>query len=197
MGGSEQKELSASPTQFNLSNLLNLRTLVNPDVLKLATLLASSSSNQGNQQLYFNNPITGVIQNPNQQIRNCASTPSSLPSTPLSNNSNLMGAKDGQYLTELLENMNYQSSQENLIPSCLTDNSVALPSNQPSNIGNKIPTSQNFNYDSILSIPMSSTSTTHVNSSSTFINSSSSEDERGSHCSNMFKFEIPESLEMM
>ncbi|KAI3728694.1 hypothetical protein L6452_17335 [Arctium lappa] len=183
--------------QFNLSNLLNLQTLVNPDILKLATLLASSSSNQGNQELYLN-----------PQSQNWASTPSSLSSTPLLDNSNLMGAKDAQYFPEILVNMNGQSSQENLIPSCLTDNSVALPSYNPqftaqasknlsfqtSNIGNKIPTSQDFNYDSILSIPISSTSSTHVNSSSSFINSSSSEDERGSHC---FKFEIPDSLEMI
>ncbi|KAJ9549180.1 hypothetical protein OSB04_021723 [Centaurea solstitialis] len=145
--------------QFNLSNLLNLQTLVNPHVLKLATLLASSSSNQVN---HFN-----------QQIQ---TTPSSFSSTPLLDNSNLMGAKDRQYFPELLVNMNGQSSQENLIPSCLTtDNSVALPSYnsqfttqsenlsfQPSNIGDEIATSQDFNYDSILSIPtISSTSTTH------------------------------------
>ncbi|PWA66225.1 homeodomain-like protein [Artemisia annua] len=195
--------------QINLSNLLGLQTLVNPDVLSLVTLLAASSSNQENRELSLHNHLTTMNQTPNMQIQNCASTPSSLSSSQILEKTNPMFATDGQYFSGHMVNYNDQNSQVNSVSLCSssTDNSVSLPSYSPqfnaqnsenssfhpSNVENNIPISKNFNFDSILSIPMSSPA--HVNSSSTYINSSGSEETRGSPCSNMFKFEIPESLE--
>jgi myb proto-oncogene protein len=52
---------------------------------------------------------------------------------------------------------------------------------------------QNFGFASVLSTP--SSSPTPLNSNSTYINSSSAEDERESNCSNILKFEIPDILD--
>lgn len=53
---------------------------------------------------------------------------------------------------------------------------------------------QNFSFASVLSTP--SSSPTPLNSNSTYINSSSTEDERESYCSNMLKFEIPDLMDV-
>ncbi|XP_071692156.1 transcription factor MYB41-like [Rutidosis leptorrhynchoides] len=195
--------------QFNLSNLLSLQTLVNPEVLKLVTLLTPATSNQDNQDFFLNHHINTMNQNPNQQIPNCnTSQPSSLLSNQLFDKTHTFSTNDGGDFSKQFMNPNEQTSHENLVLPCSSYNSVTLPcynpqftpqssenmSFLPSNMEYTNPLiSKNINYDSILSTPMSSP--THVNSSSTIINSCSSEDERGSHCSNMFKFEIPESLE--
>lgn len=193
--------------QFNLSNLLSLQTLVNPDVLKLATLLASSQSNQENQEFFLNNHINSMNQHPNMHIQN-SSMPSSLPSTQLLDKANLTFANDGEYFSGQMVNISDQTSQEKFVPPCSSSTDISAAqisynpqftsqtenlSFQPSNIENKIHASPKFDFDSVLSMPMSSS--TNVSSSTTFINSSSPEDERGSHCSNMFKFEIPENFE--
>ncbi|KAF5756284.1 putative transcription factor MYB-HB-like family [Helianthus annuus] len=139
--------------QLSLSNLLNFQTLLNPEILKLATLLASSSSNQENLMNHMDQALT------NHQLPSCTSMPTS-----------------SQYLSP---NMYGQIVDETLMPPCLPNNHGMLPS-------------QNFNFDSALSTPMSSP--TPLNSSSTLVNSSSTEDDRETYCS-MFKFEIPESFE--
>ncbi|MFS7896649.1 putative transcription factor MYB-HB-like family [Helianthus anomalus] len=139
--------------QVSLSNLLNFQTLLNPEILKLATLLASSSSNQENLMNHMDQTLT------NHQLPSCTSMPTS-----------------SQYLSP---NMNGQIVDETLMLPCLPDNHGMLPS-------------QNFNFDSALSMPMSSPMP--LNSSSTLVNSSSTEDDRETYCS-MFKFEIPESFE--
>lgn len=111
-------------------------------------------------------------------------------------------------------NMNGQVVDGNFMPPCISNDLVTLPietqsdqykaqtsetsSFEPSSVENKYnPTNQkaqNFNFDSVLSTPMSSP--TPLNSSSNFVNSSSTstEDDRETYCS-MFKFEIPESFE--
>ncbi|KAI3736225.1 hypothetical protein L6452_15763 [Arctium lappa] len=177
--------------QLNLSNLLNLHTLVNPDVLRFATLLASSS-NQDNQELFLYNQMNPMNQTHNQQLQNTQFL-----------------SQDSQYFSPNLVNTNGQIVEENVMSQCLPDNNVILASQsdqyraqasenssfQQSNIENNCNhTSQNFNFDSVLSTPMSSPTYTPLNSSSTFVNSSGTEDERETYCS-MFKFEIPESFE--
>lgn len=189
---------------FNLSNLFKIQSLVNPQVLRLATLLASSSSTQENKQLFLNNNIAPVNQNPNEPIANVTSSPSHLPRNQLWHQEHHMQVNDGQYFPENLVNLKAQSSQANLIHPYLTDNSVGLhtysdqftsqasesSSFQPSNTENN-----DFNIDSIFSTPISSP--TPPDSSSVFINGSSiHDDEIESYCNNIFKFEIPESLEL-
>ncbi|XP_071697103.1 transcription factor MYB41-like [Rutidosis leptorrhynchoides] len=192
-------------TQFNLSNLLNLQTLVNPDVLRLATLLASSSNLENHDQFFFNDQMNAINQTLNQHnLPNCNSIPTSLQSTQL-----LSQDTQSQYFSPNLVNMNNQIIEEKLMHPCLPDNHQVIFSSQndqfktltsenssftSSNIENKFnPTSQNFNMDSVLSTPMSSP--TPINSSATLVNSSSTEDDRETYCSNLFKFEIPESFE--
>ena len=53
---------------------------------------------------------------------------------------------------------------------------------------------KNFGFDSGMSTPLSSP--TPLNSSSTYVNGSSTEDERESYCSEFLKFEIPEGLDI-
>ncbi|CAH1429034.1 unnamed protein product [Lactuca virosa] len=192
-----------SSASFNLSNLFKIQSLVNPQVLRLANLLASTSSNQENKELFLNNYIAPVNQKPNEPIANVTSTPSNLPSNQLWHQENHMQVNNGQYFSGNLVSLNSQSSQEKLMPPCITDNSIALQnysdqftsqasessSFQPSNTENN-----NFNIDSIFPTPISSP--TPLDSSSMFINGSSTEDEIESYCNNIFKFEIPESLEL-
>ncbi|KAJ0668089.1 putative transcription factor MYB family [Helianthus annuus] len=178
--------------QLNLSNLLNLQTLVNPEVLKLATLLASAS-NQENLDMLLNNPMNHMNQTlNNQQLPNCSSIDTTLPSTQLLNQES-----HNQYFSPNMVNMNNQIIDQSLMPPCIPDNHVVLPSESdqfrvPVSEHNYNPTSQNFNFDSVISTPMSSP--TPLNSSSTLVNSSSTDDDRETYCS-MFKFEIPEGFE--
>ncbi|KAD4981819.1 hypothetical protein R6Q59_001534 [Mikania micrantha] len=180
--------------QFNLSNLLNLQTLVNPEVLKLATLLASSS-NQENLEMILNNQMNQTL-NPQTLVN----TSLLAPSTQLLNQ-----ASHGQYFSpDMVDMNNLITNDQNLMP---PDNHVIIPSVstdhdqfsapasdnasfQPSEIDNKY--IQSFYFDSVLSTPMSSP--TPLNSSSTLINSSSTDDDRETYCS-MFKFDIPEGFE--
>ncbi|KAL7608769.1 transcription factor MYB41 [Lactuca sativa] len=194
-----------SSASFNLSNLFKIQNLVNPQVLRLANLLASTSSNQENKELFLNNYISPVNQKPNEPIANVTSTPSNLPSNQLWHQEHHMQVNNGQYFSGNLVSLNSQSSQEKLMPPCITDNnSIALQnysdqftsqasessSFQPSNTENN-----SFNIDSIFPTPISSP--TPLDSSSVFINgSSTTEDEIESYCNNIFKFEIPESLEL-
>ncbi|KAK9076328.1 hypothetical protein SSX86_004662 [Deinandra increscens subsp. villosa] len=186
---------------FNLSNLLNIQTLVNPQVLRLATLLAaSSSSNQENKNLFLNNQNIPMIQNSSEQ------TPSLLVTNQLWNDIQTphMQVNNSQCFSENLVNLNGETSQQNLLPSYLMDSSIILPnyseqitpqasensSFQPSNSGNN----NNFDMDSIFQTPISSS--TPLDSTSMFnINGSTTEDEIESYCGKNFSFEIPESLE--
>nr|XP_043640042.1 transcription factor MYB41-like [Erigeron canadensis] len=198
---------------FNLSNLLNIQNLVNPQLLGLATLLASTSSSSNYQdnidQLLRNNLVYPMNPNFNDgaQIQNVVtdSIPSSFPSNQHQNQT------FGQCLSEnLVDKNNGQITQDNSIPSyLLIDDSFILPnysddqftaqasdnsSFQPSNTENNN-NNNNFDLDSMFPTPISSPSP--LDSSSIFINGSTTttEDEKESYCSRNFKFEIPESLE--
>ncbi|XP_076888547.1 transcription factor MYB41-like [Bidens hawaiensis] len=188
---------------FNLSSLLNIQTLVNPQVLRLATLLASSSSlTQENKELFHNNNLYPMNQNSSDQLANVTSTPSLVPTNQLWDQTPNMQENNGQCFSDNLVNLNGQTSQENLIPSYLMDNSIILlnyseqitsqvsenSSFQPSNSENN-----NFNMDSYFPTPISSS--TPLDSSSMFINGSTTEDEIESYSAKNFSFEIPESLE--
>ncbi|KAL9993400.1 putative transcription factor MYB-HB-like family [Helianthus debilis subsp. tardiflorus] len=171
---SDLSTILSSP-QFNLANLLSLQALVNPDVLRLVSLLASSSSNQEHQQMLLTNHINTMNQSPIQQTQDCNSMHLSPPSSQLLGKVNLIHENDGLYFSNHFVNFSDQTSQENMVPPFSIDNSVTLPSPQytsqvsenwsflRSDIENKIPSSEKFNFDSILSIPMSTPS--HVNSS--------------------------------
>ncbi|KAI9085738.1 hypothetical protein K1719_032344 [Acacia pycnantha] len=89
-----------------------------------------------------------------------------------------------------LTNMGFLDSQ---VPSCIVGNIDLLQQNQSEFLGD--PTfPQNLGYDSVLSMP--SSSTTPLNSSSTHLNNNNGEEERDSYCSDLFKFEILENLDL-
>ncbi|XP_076909718.1 transcription factor MYB41-like [Bidens hawaiensis] len=161
--------------QFNLSNLISLQTLVNPDVLRLVSLLASPLSNQDNQEMLLNNSLINTMnQIPNQQTQNCNSMDLSPQRSQLLDKANLNHENDGLYFSKHLTNFSDQTIQENVVhPFSIGDHSQQLREQAsdnmsflPSNLEDKVLASQNFDFYSILSSPMSSTS--HVNSSSKF-----------------------------
>ncbi|GKA83941.1 transcription factor MYB41-like protein [Tanacetum coccineum] len=205
----ELSNILNNAAKVNLSNLLNLQALVNPHVLTLAALVASS--NKENQELFLNNFVNNPI-NPNlkQQDPNFTYSPSNFPSTQSLSQTHPMQINDVQYSPMNLLNMNSDSSsQDILIRTHFTEESLNTlnyssqftsvvsesSSFQPQYTENNIPTTQTFNNDSVLSSPMSSPVVPFI-SSSTFINSGSTEDERESYCSNMFMLDIEESFEL-
>ncbi|PSS16013.1 Transcription factor like [Actinidia chinensis var. chinensis] len=183
--------------RLNLSKLLSLQTLANPELLRLVTtLLGSNHENpqnlQENQifytQLQNQNPMT----QPNFSIEEVPLiTSSSVPHTSNFNQTQLAQGMDMGHFPINSADLNCQNFQENMGPTSLNGNFGTLP-NFGQNMFDQMKTRENFAFDSVISTPMSSP--TPLNSSSTLINSSSTEDERESYCSNMLKFEIPASL---
>ncbi|KAI5660749.1 hypothetical protein M9H77_20072 [Catharanthus roseus] len=174
--------------QINLSSLLGLQTLVNPEVLRfLTTLIASNNNNEENpeillQKLQENDHILNQNHHHAQMLQNqIIPCPTSNEAVSCSLNHQIPSMQ-----------MQEQTFQEMLnIPS---QNYVFGISDQIS-IENSAFNSQNLNLDSVLS-STPNLSNSPLNSSSTnFVNSSSTEDERESYCSNLMKFEIPASLD--
>lgn len=184
-----------SSSQLNLSNLLGLQSLVNPELLKLASTLLSlkqeNSQFPQNPQLW--NPQFQNQTHP-QPLQSCQ-----FQTIPTQDAAAIQANIDG--LSSNLTNPSYQ----NFTPSNFDETLVSLPNygfmnpsdnstfqsleNQNNDLyGNN---NQAFDFDSVLSTPISSP--TQLNSSSTFINSCN-EDEKESYCSSLLKFEIPESF---
>ncbi|XP_021631920.2 transcription factor MYB102 [Manihot esculenta] len=195
-----------NPSLFNLSSLLGTQTILNPEVLRLATTL--SSLRQENPEMFLqhlqdNQVLSSQVQNQvslsqANQFQNTIQEPTS-----------------SQFLspTQLMQTdvggLSCQNSLQNVVPSSLDDCLVSqVPNFVSCNTNPSIPdklagnsgfqpinnSCQNYSIESVLSTPLSSPAP--LNSSSTFVNSSSTEDERESYCSTLFKFEIPESLDM-
>ncbi|KAI5656942.1 hypothetical protein M9H77_25735 [Catharanthus roseus] len=228
---------SSSHNQMNLSRLLGLQPLVNPELLRLATSLLSSQrknqdfpilQNQSQQNQFYSNPQLENHQLPPlvQDIPNCTATLSTtcpptcttMDTVPFSNveqfSSNLpnfnsencelnhwqnVGANFSEDFAAL-QNYGYygggcgsgsegQSMLDN-IPTANSDTRTTFQSNN----------SNNFSFQSVLSnLSTPSSSPAPLNSSSTYINSSSTttEDDREiSYCSNLLKFEIPDILDV-
>ncbi|KAF5754433.1 putative transcription factor MYB family [Helianthus annuus] len=179
-------ELSSilNSARFNPSNFPNLQTLVNPQVLKLVTILASLSKNE-NRELFLNNYLNTM--NPYQNS-NFTCVPSNLPSTLLNPRHDLMHANDAQNIPENSVNMNYDTSEDIFMRACLTDDCFTIPSysNQSTAQTSENSSCQQFNYESVLSSSMSST--TPLMSSSRFINDITAEHD-------MFYLDIQKSIE--
>ncbi|KAG6416929.1 hypothetical protein SASPL_124370 [Salvia splendens] len=168
--------LLTSP-QLNLPSLLRLQTLLNPEALRLAMTLASTTAaaaGSGGDDAHelLNSHLQNQIQ----------------AAPPLQTNQ-FENTFDQQIPANIDDNsIQYQPMfQDNLMPGCgyqisdqiradLSENSSFQSMNTNSN------SSYNFNLDSV-----------SLSSSST-LNNGGGEDERESFCSNLFKFEIPESL---
>lgn len=196
-----------NPTILNVSNLLGSQPLVNPEMLKLAAAILSLKQEnlvplarniQENQ--IFNSLMQKQVQplQPNQyQTPLQEGVFSSEMSNQLVQDNNLEG------LCSKVET--YGNCSDNSIPSDLNEHFVCHPNHGNCSSNPTVPeiqensvfqslynSNQNFSFSSVVSTPISSP--TPINSSSTFINSST-EDEKESYCSNLFKFEIPEGFD--
>ncbi|KAL5581889.1 hypothetical protein UlMin_014331 [Ulmus minor] len=191
-----------NPSLLNLTSLLGSQALFNPELLRLATTLLSLK--QENRDLFSQNLQENQLCNLNSLLQNQVNNQFQNP---------IQEGFSTQMATQMMQNFDQGlvsnmtslscpvSTQENAtIPSSSTENVVSNPtiSDFPGNSffetlldnGDK-----DFNFDnSIMSTPLSSS--TPLNSSSTHINNSPEDIERDSYCSNLLKFEIPESLDI-
>ncbi|KAF5474585.1 hypothetical protein F2P56_006473 [Juglans regia] len=198
-----------NPTILNVSNLLaGSQPLVNPEMLKLAAAILSLK--QENlipiaRNLQENQIFDSLMQNQVQPLQlNQYQTPvlqQGLFSSEMSNQ--LVQANNLEGLCSKVAT--FGNCSDNSIPSDLNEDFVCHPNHGNCSSNPTVPdiqensdfqslynSNQNFSFESVLSTPISSP--TPMNSSSTFINSST-EDEKESYCSNLFKFEIPEGLD--
>ncbi|XWS19514.1 hypothetical protein CRYUN_Cryun31cG0022600 [Craigia yunnanensis] len=209
-------------SQMNMSRLLGVQSFVNPELLRLATSLMSSQHENQNQNFLLQNVeenqlCSSQVQNQYQQLMQSnhlqtqvqeipACTSLNTPcSSPFSNEAQLMNPNVDQFPSNLTDLSDWQA---NALPSNLTEDYVSIPPNynyyrsdqtvmDPSSETSNFHSNnsnQSFSFASVLSTP--SSSPTPMNSNSTYINSSSTEDERESHCSNILKFEIPDILDV-
>ncbi|KAK4486887.1 hypothetical protein RD792_006195 [Penstemon davidsonii] len=198
-------DLSAllSSPQLNLSNLLHLQTLLNPQALRLSMNLMSANNNQNSDILLQNlQQNQSPVFQPNQFENIINNQP--IPPNFQNQNFNPMQENIGQFST----NSSGLIFQENLAPNTINE---SLPNNNLSKFVYGISDqtrndlsenssyqsmnsscSNNFSFDSVLSTPLSSPPPP-MNFDSAFINGSI-EEEREFFGSDLFKFEIPESL---
>ncbi|CAL5200466.1 unnamed protein product [Lathyrus oleraceus] len=171
--------LGSNPSFLNL--LGGAQALMNPELLKLAataTLLNNNNNNNMNlvsqNQQQFNNVANYSSQ---QQVQNQVSLQDQL-QIPTQTHNNIMSSSNSA------ENPNPCYFEEDLISKQYSELFHCL------NDGNN----NNTGYESVISsTPLSTTPTpTPLNSSSTYVNSCT-EEERDTYCSDIFKFEIPES----
>ncbi|XP_022725989.1 transcription factor MYB41-like [Durio zibethinus] len=202
---------------LNVSNLLGTQALLNPELLRLAhTLLSLKQENpeillqylqqsqlcDSQQNLVPSQLQPSQLQDPIQSASTC--TTSTIPCTSVLSQTELMQAA-GEGFSSNMTNFSYPNFQENLTASTLINAFVSQPNYVHCSPNPTVPLvsensnfqslggSHNFSFDSVRSTPISSP--TPLNSSSTFINSSSTDDERESF-SSLLKFEIPESLDI-
>ncbi|KAF6153943.1 hypothetical protein GIB67_023720 [Kingdonia uniflora] len=190
-------------SQLNVSTLLGIQSGVNPELLRLATTLLSSQCQNQNQnqnpefssfpqnlqenQLY--NPKFEDLQTEVQEHPVC--TTSTRPCDTFLYETKIMKTNVEQYQSNPTFNLCCQSLQstmwqDNVVPEELRGKFI--PTTDQSSLIDSL-----FDVPSVLSTP--SSSPTPLNSFSTYINSSTTEDEKDSFCSNIFKFEIPDALD--
>ncbi|XP_019450765.1 PREDICTED: transcription factor MYB80-like [Lupinus angustifolius] len=171
-----------NPSLLDLQALVGAQALINPELLKLAataSLFASQNNNtQQQQQQHYNGNFQA-------QEFNQFQTP---------NQTNNVDGFIGN-----MGNLRCSSSIQNTIPTYLDENFVLQQNQVDDLLGNDQGLVQCLNnanekmgYDSVISSP------NHLNnnSSSTYVNSSTAEEERDSYCSDLFNFEIPHDLDI-
>ncbi|KAI3465680.1 hypothetical protein Pfo_022343 [Paulownia fortunei] len=182
--------------QLNLSNLLQLQTLLNPEALRLALHLLSANNENPNillQKLQENQFLDSYeLQNqapvfqPNQ-FENVISQqiPSNLTTSSFPNQTQSIQGNMGHF------SMDSTNSSGQIFQDYLTTTTTAASESLPTTLSSffygvsdqmKADLSENSSFDSVLSTPLSSPAP--LNSASTFINGST-EEERESFCSNL------------
>ncbi|ONK74641.1 uncharacterized protein A4U43_C03F8630 [Asparagus officinalis] len=192
--------LLSNPNLFNasqfidISRLLGVETPMNSDLLRFATNSLSSQGEDAINSSQIQDPFQSFQTHQIQEVPPCTTS-----SAHFFSDSNLMQPNEQAYnlwqangmpcnfsenLVHATSGVGYDNLEQS-VPQFLSDNSnFHLSSNQ--------------NYTtvtSVLSTPAGSSPTTQLNSSSTYINSST-EDERDSYCSELFKFQIPDLLDV-
>ncbi|CAN4103394.1 unnamed protein product [Withania somnifera] len=183
-------------TQFNLSSLLGLQALVNPEVFRLATtLLASHNESTPElllQKLQENNQMF------NSQLQNQEGSELFL-----------QKLQQNQILNAQLQNQPFQfQNQIQETPNFTTQNAPSSSSlSKPMQLGQvesylmngQMLPPQNYSYCNSDASDSSTFQSLNNNSSNQNLSldsvlSTPTEDEKESYCSNLMKFEIPESL---
>ncbi|KAJ1434806.1 SANT/Myb domain [Sesbania bispinosa] len=210
--------LYGSSSQMNIQRLLGLQSMVNPELLKLASSLISSQQREDfnlcdqsgqqnhlcNSQIQNQTPRFVQFQDTIQEVPACVSLPLTQPQLleptmdhqydPSSNFTNFSNwdkngtFTDDHYIPQLSSCYNdyYSSDNQNLMYPPLSETSTFHSNNSNHNLSS---------FTSVLSTP--SSSPTPLNSNSTYITGSNTEDERESYdSSNMLKFEIPDILDV-
>lgn len=226
-------------SQINIQRLLGMHQyMVNPELLKLASSLFSTSQQQHNDpddmpaqkgqlqnqlcdpQIQNHVPHFVQFQDPVQEVPAC-STMFSTPcfSMPLTQPQLVEPNNVDQYTSSTFTDFSYQQlsdwHKDGIALSTLTDDYMPQLSSynnyyssnshqnlmypqvsEPSTFHSNNSNHQNFSFASVLSTP--SSSPTPLNSNSTIINGSNTEDERDQSydSSNMLKFEIPDILDV-
>ncbi|KAK8568481.1 hypothetical protein V6N13_106389 [Hibiscus sabdariffa] len=172
---------------LDLASALCNRSLLNPQLLSLAnTLLLLKQENPEIllQQHLHRNQLCNSQQNASMASTSAASGVSQMEP---------MQANGQGFCYDVLTNFGYPNSQDNLASCPLTNASVSQPNYvQCAPNPTVSPASENSNFQTIEG-SFGSVRSTPLNSSSTFINTRSTDDERESF-SSLLKFEIPESL---
>ncbi|RDY10180.1 Transcription factor MYB102, partial [Mucuna pruriens] len=174
------RSVIGNPSFLNLQGLLGAQALMNPEFLKLAataTLLSlknETPSNLVSQQIIN----AGNIQVQSQVAPNQFQTPTQ------SNNVNALSSSPESSIPSYLGENYLNNAQQNYQGDLLQDPELVHYLNNAN---------QNIGYESVLSTPLSTP--TPLNSSSTYVNSIT-EEERDTYCSDVFKLEIPESLDI-
>ncbi|KAK8664810.1 hypothetical protein V6N13_084583 [Hibiscus sabdariffa] len=181
-------------SQMNMSRLIGAQSFVNPEILRLASSLMSSQRESQNPDFVYQDIEENRIENQYndnpplmqvQGIQACNSVPFSDSEAQLMMNPNL-----DQFASKVTDFGDWQQ-QGNAMAQDFTEDYVPFPANY-----NYYGSDPSFGFASVLSTPSSSPTT--LNSNSTYINNNSStEDERESYSSNIFKFDqIPELLDV-
>lgn len=225
-------------SRMNMSRILGVQPLGDPELFRLATSLLSSQRDQtqdfafqnSHQENHLSSPQVhqsqhqsiihqaNQFQTPGQEMPTCT-TLTTTPCVTFSNEAQQMDPNVDQYQlstitsfsspnSQLSTHDQWQSnrmasnlSQDYYLPAVSSYNSadnchgtdLVDPSSEASTfISNN--SNQTFGFASVLSTPSSSPAP--LNSNSTYINCSSTEDERDSYCSNILKFEIPDILDV-
>ncbi|KAJ8763623.1 hypothetical protein K2173_003095 [Erythroxylum novogranatense] len=200
---------SLSSHQLNLSSLPGLGSLLNPNLLNLATSLLSSQDNSHshdvNLKSFHENNIPVIAQLHDQfqsseanQVQNQIHTYTDS-SSQLLNQTQFTEINLEQLYDTLPITFSWQNPLQHSWPPASgeptsttnCDNRINSQSTINTRTIDNLP---NFGFTSLLST--TSCSTTPLNSSSTTHVNGSTEDEKDSYCSNMFMFGIPCSLEL-
>ncbi|PIM97996.1 Transcription factor, Myb superfamily [Handroanthus impetiginosus] len=169
--------------QLNLTNLLHLQTLLNPEALRLALSLLSSHTENPDillQKLQENHLLNSQLQNqapivqrPNQF--------DNIITQQIPNQSQSLQGDMGQIFQNNLSDQCLNSFCNGIPDQFGADLSSDNSSFQSLNSNSSNNNSQNLSFDSVLSTPL--------------INGSTEDERDQSFCSNLLRFEIPEGLD--